>query len=546
MSDSEILIVGAGPVGLCLACELARYRVPFRLIEKRPEPSRNSKALGVHARSLEMLEDMGIAHKFVERGLPVQQINFYANGKRLTQVALSEVDSPFNFTLDIPQSLTERLYIEHLEQLGHQVDRYVELEGFENTENGVAVELRKTGGIIEKREYRYVVGCDGAHSTVRKHLGLEFKGDAYPEHFALADVHISSGLEANQMHMFFHSDGFLILFPMRGERYRVIATIADESEPTLDVPYIQELMNARTGVQTTVSDGIWFSNFRIHHRIVSQYRKGNVFLAGDAAHIHSPAGGQGMNTGMQDAYNLAWKLALNHEGLTDLLDSYSPERVPVGSKVVELTDRMTKVATMQNPVGTAVRNTMMPIVASLGVVQHKLVNTIEEVDVNYRGTDWVSEHMGDTRDASTRTPFSHGPKPGDRAPDAIVTQSETGSAKRLFELFQGPHYTLLVFIYGNLKEGEPKDILTLTQDLKKRLGKWIECYFISDRQVPTELGNGSDIYLDARMKAHSSYGVTLASSLYLVRPDGYVAFRSLPFSGKALGDYLDRIGLGAR
>ncbi len=545
-TPTKVLIVGAGPVGLCLACELARYGVPFRLIDKKPEPSRTSKALGIHARSLEMLEDMGLSTKFIEQGLKVGRINFYADGKQLTHVNLSEVDSPFNFTLDLPQSKTEALFIERLAELGHEVERYVELSDLYQDEDVVTVELQKKGGVIEKPSYPYVIGCDGAHSTVRKLLDIPFEGDAYPEHFALADVHIDSALAPNEMHMFFHGDGFLIIFPMRDGRFRVIATIANEEEPELNESVIQQLMDQRSKIQSHVSDGVWFSNFRIHHRMVPEYRVGRVFLAGDAAHIHSPAGGQGMNTGMQDAYNLAWKLALKLHGHSDLLDSYSPERHPVGKGVVELTDRMTRVAAMQNPIGTVIRNHLLPIVASLGVVQHTMVDSIEEVNVHYRDSDWVEDHVTSGLPSSTRSPFNRGPHAGDRAPDVIVTHADSGSPMRLFNLFYGPHYTLLAFVTPETIQEEIEHFDETIKLARERLGQYLRCAYIGGRKMPAHLAGEEQLYLDARLTAHKLYGVAQSQALYLIRPDGYIGFRSMPFDGEALRRYLNktRIGLG--
>ncbi|WP_309399773.1 FAD-dependent monooxygenase [Cerasicoccus maritimus] len=538
----KVLIVGAGPVGLCLACNLKRYDVPFRIIEKKPEASRTSKALGVHARSLEMLEDMGLVEQFIENGLKVHRINFYAEGKVLTHVNLSEVDSPYNFTLDIPQCNTEGIFIEHLAKQGVTVERYVELEKLTQDEDGVHVELRKKAGLIEKSTYEYVIGCDGAHSTVRHQLDLKFEGAAYPEHFALADVHIDWGLSPEEMHMFFHGEGFVILFPMRDKRYRVIATVEGKDDAKLDEAYIQDLLDRRTRHQCHVSDGVWFSSFRIHHRMVDEYRVGRVFLAGDSAHIHSPAGGQGMNTGMQDAYNLAWKLALKLQDKGDLLESYSPERLPVGHDVVEMTDRMTKVATLQNSLGAAIRNRLLPVVVSLGIVQHKMIETIEEVSVNYRGSQWVDEYFGSNK-SSSRSPFSHGPMAGDRAPDAIITHSTSGKPIRLFDLFRGGHYTLLLFTNSDAKDDDLEHLNSIAEQIRNRIGNWVQCAYITGRKAPKKLPERC-LYLDARSTAHKNYGVTLDQALHLIRPDGYIAFRSMPLNVDALNAYLDRIQLG--
>jgi len=544
-SQPKILIVGAGPVGLCLACELARYRVPFRLIDKRSHPSETSKALAVHARSLELLGDMGLAERFIERGLPVARANIYANGKRLASVDLSEVDSPYNFTLDLPQSQTEALFIERLEQMNHPVERKVELTKLSGTGTGVDIELSSDGGALEHARFDYVVGCDGGHSTTRKCAGIEFVGQSYPERFALADVKISSSLQPGEMHLFFHRSGALALFPMRGERWRVIAEVDSDDNTELNESIIQQIINARADIPNHVSDGVWFSNFRIHRRLAAHYCAGRVFLAGDAAHQHSPAGGQGMNTGLQDAYNLGWKLALHHHGVVDLLDSYSAERQPIGHRVLEMTDRMTRVITMKNPVTTAIRDTVMPFVTSLGAFQHKVAESLEEVDINYRKSAVVGNFLGHDAPNATRLPFLHGPRGGDRAPNATLTASGDGSAKTLFELFQGTHFTLLIFTHANATGAELAEAKSLAETAAKRLGPWVECAFISDRQAPTELRSRPNVYLDARLSAHQTYGVSKARATYLIRPDGYVAFRSTPLSQQALETYLDHIGIRA-
>ncbi|MGE9295045.1 MAG: FAD-dependent monooxygenase [Puniceicoccales bacterium] len=538
----KLLIVGAGPVGLCLACELARYGVGFRIIDKRPLPSKTSKALGIHARSLEMLYDMGLAERFIERGLPVSETNIYSDGKRLATIKLSDVDSPFNFTLDLPQSQTEALLIEHLAELGHEVERYIELESIEQTADGVEVSLKKKGGVLERSTYDYVVGCDGAHSTVREQLGIPFEGESYPEDFVLADVKLASPLAPNAMHMFFHPDGALALFPMRDSRVRIIAEIASSPGMELNETYVQGVIDKRAKLQSHVSDGVWFSQFRIHRRMVPRYRDGRVFLAGDAAHIHSPAGGQGMNTGMQDAYNLAWKLGLKLKGGPDLLNSYSPERHAVGKHVVELTDRMTRVVTMKNPVATAIRDAVAPFIASFGVVQHKVAESLEEVDVNYRKSPIVGEYLGTDAPNATRAPFLNGPRAGERAPDATVTDIREGRPATLFSLFQGTHFTLLLFTHANAKEDESSAAEAIATACTARLGDWLKCVFISDRQAPEALRDRHDVYLDARLSAHKAYGVAKARALYLIRPDGYIAFRSTPVNTEALETFLTKLG----
>jgi 2-polyprenyl-6-methoxyphenol hydroxylase-like FAD-dependent oxidoreductase len=309
----DVLIVGAGPVGLTMAAELARYGLSVRLVEKAAQATDKSKALVIWSRTLELMERMGCTAPFLAAGRAVRGASITAGGELIGHLDLSGVATRYPYALMIPQSATERLLAEHLASLGVAAERHIEFLRFSATESGVCSTLRHADGREEDVESSWLVGCDGAHSTVRHELGMEFQGDTLPSDWILADVHLSDVPNAGEINVLWHTEGVLVLFPITGQRYRVVADVgpaADgtrRADPTLEE--VQAVLDRRGPGGIQASAPIWLAAFRINERKVAEYRAGRVFLAGDAAHIHSPAGGQGMNTGMQDAFNLAWKLA---------------------------------------------------------------------------------------------------------------------------------------------------------------------------------------------------------------------------------------------
>jgi 2-polyprenyl-6-methoxyphenol hydroxylase-like FAD-dependent oxidoreductase len=354
---SQVLVVGAGPVGLTLAAELKRYGVSVRIVDKASSRTDKSKALVVWSRTLELLARAGCAEAFVAAGCKVVAVNLNAGGRPLGRVTFDAVDSPYPYALMLPQSDTERLLEEHGAALGVTVEREVELTTFVADGEGATAELRHADGRIETVRADWLVGCDGAHSAVRHGLGFTFEGDTLRSDWVLADVHLAGvPVPSSELAMYAHAEDVLALFPIAPGRYRVIADVGDTgaappAEPTLDE--VQALLDRRGPGGIAASDPIWLSAFRINERKVKSYRAGRVFLAGDAAHVHSPAGGQGMNTGMQDAFNLAWKLAMAARGVAGerLLASYDAERSAVGDMVLRNAGRLTAAATMKEPAG---------------------------------------------------------------------------------------------------------------------------------------------------------------------------------------------------
>ncbi|HQS18306.1 FAD-dependent monooxygenase [Reyranella sp.] len=408
----KVLISGAGPVGLTLANELVRHGIPVRIIDKAAHRTDKSKALVLWSRTLELFDDAGYATDFVAAGAPAHGARISTGTEVVAEISFDVIDSRFAYALMIAQSETERVLEERLAASGVTVEREVELTGFTDTGSSVRATLARRSGAPDTVEADWLVGCDGAHSAVRHGLGFEFEGSTLQSHWALADGHISGLSPLDHLHIFWHRDGILAFFPIDGDRWRVIADLGPASgaaphpDPTLD--QINALMARRGSPGIVMSDPVWLAAFRINERKVRDYSKGRVFLAGDAAHIHSPAGGQGMNTGMQDAFNLAWKLALVIEGAArpSLLDSYSRERSAVGDRVLRNAGLMTEAATLRNPLLQDVRNAILRFAAGFPQIRHRVADQLAEMDIGYPDSPLTARSAG----------VSDGPEPGERWP----------------------------------------------------------------------------------------------------------------------------------
>lgn len=605
----DVLIVGAGPTGLTLACELARHGVSFRLIDKAPVASDKSKALAVHARSLEVFEDMGIVEKFLTYGLKIRGINIFAERNQIAHMTLDELDSFYSFTISLPQSDTERILMERLAELGFAVERALELVELKQDSNSVECKLRSTEGDEETIKTRWVVGCDGAHSVVRKQLNLQFSGSKYPDLLQLGDVEVHGDLRSDELYVFNSDEGLLALFPYGGNRYRIAASKTAEHDETdqviksLPAPTLVELQaitNRRSPIALTLSNQHWTNALYLHRRHVSQYRVGNCFLAGDAAHIHTPAGGQGMNTGIQDSYNLAWKLALVAKGIASdtILDSYNSERLGIALGVLKMTDFMMNVNTLKNPIAKKLRNALAPVLTAQEVFQKRARSAISELGLNYRESAIVEEHVSPMINAVARKPdmptltdcfqFKNGPEAGDRAPDAFLND-QAQQPVRLHELLRGTKHTLLTFSGDETSEAEIDQFKNIADTISNLARDLLNVVFIVDSEESRErcallnesgsdtvsgtlsksaheaesnraaaanvfahksgvsLAAGADlpdqrvrVFADRDGSTHQRYGAG-ANCMYLIRPDGYVGFRCQPMDLNLLVDYLKRI-----
>src|SRR5215467_5476064 len=389
-SDIDILIVGAGPVGLFLASECERHDLRWRLVETHAFQSEHSKALAIFPRTLEILDMAGIVAPFLDAANRVTSVTVMSHERRLAHMRFTPEETPYPFVGMVPQNVTEALLADELKRKGGRVEYETTLMSTEQDGDGVRATLDHKGTPLIVRA-SFLVGCDGAHSTVRRMLKVPLEGGEYDAAFMLADIETNDGFPADELQLCPSESGPLAIFPMSATRRRIVATI-DRQEgdaPSLDL--VRRILRERAphGIEARAMH--WSSYFHIHHRHASRLRVGRMFIAGDAAHIHSPFGGQGMNTGLHDVWNLAWKLGLclRGHGNEHLLESYTAERVPVIKSVIETTDLLTKVLGTPNRLAQALRDAAIPMVSRLAPFQHAFVQRLSELGLAYRGSPIV-------------------------------------------------------------------------------------------------------------------------------------------------------------
>lgn len=372
--DTEILIVGAGPTGLMMACQLLRFGLKFRIIDKQKDRVYESRAFGIQAKSMEIFQNLGFVNEFLKLSRSKVDIEFFINGKKQIEVKFQHFqhqDSPFPSVYFLPQAETERIFLEFLERKGIYIERQKELMTFTQDSQHVEAHVKDLStGITEKIVCAYIIGCDGAHSRIRHILNFSFEGDAYPQIFNLIDAAIKWPYSRNKFLFFLGEQGIFVHIPLTNKISRVMLAkhaTPNEKLPTPNLTELEKIASLLTHVSIKFDHPVWISQFRLHHRGVTKYYKNRAFLAGDAAHIHSPVGGQGMNTGIQDATNLAWKLALvvKQGAYIKLLDTYETERHPVGKILLKTTDRLFSLLTAQGFFISKLRSWLLPLVIPL-------------------------------------------------------------------------------------------------------------------------------------------------------------------------------------
>jgi 2-polyprenyl-6-methoxyphenol hydroxylase-like FAD-dependent oxidoreductase len=394
-AGAPVLVVGAGPTGLVLALWLTRLGVRTRIVDKLAEPGTTSRALAVQARTLELYRPLGLASAVVDRGVRIVAVNFWVAARRVARAVFGDGGvglSPFPHAVLFAQDEHERLLIDRLQQAGVTVERRTELLGFEDAGERVRARLRRADGTEEVCEAAYLAGCDGASSTVRETLAVGFPGGTYEHLFYVADVEAPPPAGDPQIHGTLDAAEFLLFFPLKGERRgRLIGVVRDEAgagRRQVTWNDVGKDIIARMGI--VVERVNWFSTYHVHHRVADRFRQGRVFLLGDAAHVHSPVGGQGMNTGIGDAINLAWKLAdvLHGRAPAALLDSYEPERRGFARRLVATTDRAFTLVTSRGPLARFVRTRVVPVVVPLvfraRAARRLMFRVISQTAVRYR------------------------------------------------------------------------------------------------------------------------------------------------------------------
>lgn len=504
VSRTPVLIVGAGPTGLVLALWLTKAGVPIRIIDEAGEPGTTSRALGVQARTLELYRQLGIAQEVVDAGNIVQAVNVWSADSLRARIPFGNTivgQSPFPFLLVYPQDEHERLLIHHLDSLGVHVERNTKLAGFVQDADGVRATLTGPDGSESGCDASYIAGCDGAHSKVRETLGIGFPGGTYAELFYVADVDATGPFDTREPYVSIDGFDFVAIFPLREDgRVRLIGRVREApGDDPHAVTFADVSMNAIGRMHLVISKVNWFSTYKVHHRVVNSFRTGRAFLLGDAAHIHSPVGGQGMNTGIGDAINLAWKLAavVKGEAAAPLLDSYEPERIGFARRLVATTDRAFTFVTNQARVFSAMRAFLiaiiLPVVVRRPAARRFMFRTISQIGIKYPMSFLSAGSAGDVSG-------------GDRLPWVPMGAAD--------------NYTPLTSIAWQAHiYGEP------------RSGARATC---AELRVPLHIFSFSP---------EAERAGLARSSLYLVRPDGYVALADRDGSADGLRAYLAERGI---
>jgi 2-polyprenyl-6-methoxyphenol hydroxylase-like FAD-dependent oxidoreductase len=501
-SRPQVLIVGAGPTGLVLALWLSKLGVRVRVIDKASTSGTTSRALAVQARTLEFYQQIGLAHAVVELGHKVDSLNLWVRSQRVARVPIAEIGrglSPFPYPLIFPQDEHELLLIERLREIGIAVERGVELTGFEQTDATVRATLLSTDGATESFSFDYLAGCDGARSMVREILNTGFPGGTYDHLFYVADVEAAGPPMDGGLHVDLDAADFLAVFPLRAAgRARLIGSIRDDvakDHERLQFSDVQD--RAMENLKVNVSRVNWFSTYRVHHRVAQNFRQGRVFLLGDAAHIHSPVGGQGMNTGIGDAINLAWKLAssFKHPENHFLLDTYEPERIAFARRLVATTDAVFKQVLNPSVMARFVRTKVVPVIVPaffrLSALRRLVFKAVSQIELNYRASVLSSGKTGKLRG-------------GDRLPWVSSASPDGDNFAPLASLDWQIH------VYGN---AAPK---------MKSLSE----------------GRGIRLHEFAWHRQMSNAGL-VRDAVYLLRPDGYIAVTHPRGDAAAVASYLD-------
>lgn len=511
--DTDVLVIGAGPTGLMLACQLARRGVRVLIIDRHPGPALQTRALGVQARTLEIYAKLGIADWALELGKEGTGANMWAEGRHMARVPLGEAGkelTPYPYILILGQDDNERIMGEKLHELGIQVHWNTELVALEQTPDQVATTLRLPDGSHRKIAAAWVAGCDGAKSSVRDLNGITFPGAPYEHVFFVADVQAAGSMVADEVNIYLFRAGFHLLFPMRGkDHWRIVGILPPELRGKDDLKFeavIPHLRNeAEAGLSFTTCS--WFSTYRIHHRAAERFRVGRCFLLGDAAHIHSPVGAQGMNTGLQDAYNLAWKLALvvKDQAGAALLASYEEERLPVAQRLLATTDRAFRLVISDSPMAGLLRTKILARVAafalSLERIQRFAFRTVSQIAINYRGTS-LSETAPGMPDSA--------PQGGDRFPWLLLKFAPGGAREDLFRKLDDRLFNLILI-------GQPAPSALPGFEGLCRI-----------HALPADTVNAAEL---ARAKIPSP-------SFYLLRPDGHVGCCGTRFDASTVKRYL--------
>ena len=521
--ETEVLIVGAGPAGLMMACQLAIQGIRFRIIDKKEQPTTNSGALIIQARSIEIFNQMGIAQKFIKEGINANNINILFNGKQHYKMSVKNIGSGlsmFPYLLMVKQEKTEKLLTDFINDRGFYIERGFELIKFIQDSIGVTAELQKPDGSSESLKTKYLIGADGGKSTIRKQLNIPFIGKVHQKSLFIIDCKADIKTSEDDIFISVANNTISGFFPLSDGKWRIDGTIPTKlnRKGTLTFDDVEEHFSERTRMETKLYDPEWFSVFYSHQHHATTFQKDKCFLIGDAAHIQSPVGAQGMNTGLQDAFNLSWKLAfvLKEKSNHTLLNTFTKERLPVAKNTARTTDHIFNMLTSDGFINKTFRNhffpfiikTFFPIVEKRNLISRYIFKSVSQTGIHYRES------------TLSHKPFisffpSINLRPGDRLPYVLI--NENGSKVNIQERVKATSFHLFIFSISLLSEN----------NLKK-----IEKY----RNVLT-----SEIILKSELtkSLYKSMGLK-KKGFILVRPDLHIAFQSDTLNFNQLEKYLNQ------
>jgi len=525
----DVLVVGAGPTGTLLASELAKRGVKVRWIEKRSTPAEHSRALAVVPRTMEMLDQLGLASAFIASSHQAKGICLYGNDRgEIIRSGMTGLRTVFPFFLLLPQTDSEKILVDYARKVGVEMERGVEFKNLVPMEEGVCVNLEHQDGTEERVAASYLVGCDGSRSAVRHATGLEFTGGGYGQSWLLADVVLDCELDPEWLHGFTSKEGPIFFFPLPKQLWRIVVLQDGGRDAAREVSMeeIKEILEQNQLGHFRPRDPIWMARFGIEHRRTEYLRMGRVFLCGDAAHVHSPAGGQGMNTGLGDAFNLGWKLAsvISGKAKEELLDSYEAERMPVIDGVMRMTDQMTRLITATKGPRVWIREWVLPILAKMGF-SRKLAMRLSQLSVGYLYSPIVLPGK-----------VTGGAKPGERVPPLSFFDMATGGVSGTPDLFRKGKIVFLVM--QDLGIGPER-----MREVVDRFADSIDWQWMLKKGAarPNKVRRGEMVWVDEEGKVREELGVEDQPSYALLRPDGIVMARGELCETQLLQDFLCRV-----
>jgi len=503
MQTTEVLIAGAGPTGLVLALWLTKSGVKVRIIDKAAHAGATSRALVFHARNLEFYHQMGFAEEAVAKGIEIKGVNLWKRGKKVGHAAFDNLQmkiSPYQYVLGLAQDVQEQILGDQLATAGIMIEWQTELLSFEQTDNGISAVLQKANGEQETCTALYLAGCDGAHSVVRKQLGAEFPGGTYEETFYVADLLCKGEFIGGEINIALDGTDFLAIFPIKGDNeVRLVGTIRPEAMKKPDLQWGDVSDEVIKQLQIEVAQVKWFSTYKVHHRVAAHFHQGRAFLLGDAGHLHSPIGGQGMNTGIGDAVNLAWKLAavIKDKAPTAILDTYEPERIAFARRLVASTDLAFTFVTKRSRLATWIRMNIIPAIVprlfGFVAMRRLLFRTISQLAINYRHSALSTGTEGKA-------------KAGDRLP--WVPMNGTDNFAGLTSMKWQVH------VYGSAPD-------------------WL-------KNICTQ--KGVQLHIFEWTEAAKKAGLN-KNSLYVIRPDGYIGMANRNADIQKITAYMDQWGI---